>query len=231
MSSAYGKIDRPKEYDSSKLELLLPIESLTKSNEQVSVHSLITILKQLDDESKLIAYLQTLLNNEIDAGNTYPQKYPLNLVEFKNYFLSGDAFIVIKSGKNVPIDFSNDLEKTILGTFYIKPNFPGRCSHICNGGFITSEMHRNQGIGKIMGKAFIEIVPLLGYRASMFNLVFANNVPSVRLWRSLGFQEIGRVPKAGYLIKKSEATKQANAELKEEEEEFVDAIMFYYSFV
>ncbi|CAF4213162.1 unnamed protein product, partial [Rotaria magnacalcarata] len=53
---------------------------------------------------------------------------------------------------------------------------------------------------------------------------------SVRLWRSLGFQEIGRVPKAGYLIKKNEATKQANAE-EEEEEEFVDAIMFYYSFV
>ncbi|CAF5038032.1 unnamed protein product [Rotaria magnacalcarata] len=130
MSSAYGRIDRPKEYDSSKLELLLPIESLTKLNEQVSVHSLITILKQLNDESKLIVYLQTLLNNEIDAGNTYPQKYPLNLTEFKNYFLSGDAFIVIKSGKNVSIDFSNDLEKTILGTFYIKPNFPGRCSHV-----------------------------------------------------------------------------------------------------
>ncbi|CAF3921865.1 unnamed protein product [Rotaria sp. Silwood2] len=88
-------------------------------------------------------------------------------------------------------------------------------------------MYRNQGIGKIMALAFIEIVPLLGYKASMFNLVFANNTPSIRLWRSLGFQEIGRVPKAGYLIKNKETTEQTNTEI---EEEFVDAIMFYYSF-
>jgi len=73
-----------------------------------------------------------------------------------------------------------------------------------------------------MGLAFIQIAPLLGYKASMFNLVFENNIASVHLWRSLGFIEIGRVPNAGYLIKKKEIT--------EIEEEFVDAIMFYYSF-
>jgi L-amino acid N-acyltransferase YncA len=78
-----------------------------------------------------------------------------------------------------------------------------------------------------MGLAFIEIAPLLGYKASMFNLVFITNIPSVRLWRSLGFQEIGRLPNAGYLIKKKETNEQANDEV---EEEFVDAIMFYYSF-
>ncbi|CAF3682673.1 unnamed protein product [Rotaria sp. Silwood1] len=227
MSSAYGKIDRPKEYDSSKLELLLPIENTTKSNQLVSVHSVTTVLKQLEDESKLICYLQSLLNKEIEVGNTYPQKFPLNLSEFKNYFLSGEAFIVINSGKKLSIDIFNNLEKAILGTFYIKPNFPGRCSHICNGGFITSDIYRNQGVAKIMALAFIEIAPLLGYKASMFNLVFANNTPSVHLWRSLGFQEIGRIPNAGYLIKKKETTEQTNAEV---EEEFVDAIMFYYSF-
>ncbi len=61
----------------------------------------------------------------------------------------------------------------------------------------------------------------------MFNLVFENNIPSVRLWRSLGFKEIGRIPNAGYLIKKKETTAQKNDEV---EEEFVDAIMFYYNF-
>jgi ribosomal protein S18 acetylase RimI-like enzyme len=61
----------------------------------------------------------------------------------------------------------------------------------------------------------------------MFNLVFITNIPSVRLWRSLGFQEIGRLPNAGYLIKKKETNEQENDEV---EEEFVDAIMFYYNF-
>jgi L-amino acid N-acyltransferase YncA len=80
-----------------------------------------------------------------------------------------------------------------------------------------------------MGLAFIEIAPLLGYKASMFNLVFANNIPSVRLWRSLGFKEIGTVPNAGYLIKRKETIVQTNDD-EDEEAEFVDAIMFYYSF-
>ncbi len=53
-----------------------------------------------------------------------------------------------------------------------------------------------------MGLAFIQIAPLLGYKASMFNLVFENNIHSVHLWRSLGFREIGRVPNVGYLKKR-----------------------------
>jgi hypothetical protein len=130
MSSAYGKIDRPKEYNSSKLESLLPIENTTKSNKLVSVHSLTTILQQSEDESKLLSYLQSLLNKEIEFGNTYPQKFPLNSSEFKNYFLSGDVFIVIKGGKAETIDLYDNLEENLLGTFYIKPNFPGRCSHV-----------------------------------------------------------------------------------------------------
>ena len=71
-----------------------------------------------------------------------------------------------------------------------------------------------------MALAFLAIAPLLGYKASMFNLVFANNLASIRLWRSLNFQEIGRVPNAGSLRKNQ----------LDDEEEFVDAIMFHYSF-
>jgi antitoxin component YwqK of YwqJK toxin-antitoxin module len=130
MSSAYGKIDRPKENNSAKLESLLPIESRTKYDKLVSVHSLTIVLQQNENESKLISYLQDLLNKEIEAGNTYPQNKALNASEFKNYFLSGDAFIVVNGGKIFSTDFYDNLEENILGTFYIKPNFPGRCSHV-----------------------------------------------------------------------------------------------------
>ena len=130
MSSAYGKIGRPKEYDSSKLESLLPIESSSKSNQIVSVHSLSAIQSQLSGPSRLKSYLQTLLNIEIEAGNTYPQKFPLDESQFENYFLSGDVFIVLNGGKNVSTDLENNLEENLLGTFYVKPNFPGRCSHV-----------------------------------------------------------------------------------------------------
>jgi L-amino acid N-acyltransferase YncA len=69
-----------------------------------------------------------------------------------------------------------------------------------------------------MGQLFIRFAPLLGYKSSVFNLVFENNTASVSTWRKLGFREIGRVPKVGRL----KAEKGG--------EEFVDAIMFYYEF-
>ncbi|CAF1411855.1 unnamed protein product [Didymodactylos carnosus] len=229
MSSAYGKIDRPKDYNATELDRLIPIETTTKYNKLVSVHSLTSLLREQNiNESKLISYLQHLLNNEIKLGNTYPQKNILNLSEFVNYFLSGDVFIVVNSGKIRFNELENSLEENVLGTFYIKPNFPGRCSHICNGGFITAPGHRNQGIGKIMALAFIQFAPLLGYKASMFNLVFVNNTPSVRLWKSLGFKEIGRIPNAGRLLIRNE---EMEGTTTEQREEFVDAIMYYYSFI
>lgn len=48
--------------------------------------------------------------------------------------------------------------------------------------------------------------------AAMFNLVFESNEPSVRLWRSLGFKQIGRIPQAGLLA----------------HGEYADALMLYY---
>jgi len=74
-----------------------------------------------------------------------------------------------------------------------------------------------------MALAFLTIAPLLGYKASMFNLVFESNTASVNLWRSLGFREIGKIPNAGYLRKTTESNSV--------EEEYSDAIMFYYSFM
>jgi ribosomal protein S18 acetylase RimI-like enzyme len=46
---------------------------------------------------------------------------------------------------------------------------------------------RYMGVGRALGSAFIKIAPALGYRASLFNLVFVSNIASVKLWRSLGY--------------------------------------------
>jgi RimJ/RimL family protein N-acetyltransferase len=64
-----------------------------------------------------------------------------------------------------------------------------------------------------MGESFPVLAAALGYQASVFNLVFENNIASVKIWRRLGYQEVGRIPKAGRL---------ANSPGK-----LVDAIIFY----
>ena len=45
-----------------------------------------------------------------------------------------------------------------------------------------------------MGKAYLNLAKELGYRYSLFNLVFTINEPSIKLWRKLGFFEQGKVP-------------------------------------
>ncbi|KAI8920758.1 acyl-CoA N-acyltransferase [Powellomyces hirtus] len=199
MSTAYGSISKPV----ARGELPLPLDIALKDGSLASVTSF-----DPAEDVDLLPNLRRLMNAEIAAGNTYPQEEQLSEEAFAQYFLSNDAFIVRRREKS----------GEVLGMFYVKPNFPGRCSHICNGGFITAEPARGLGVGRAMAKAFLTIAPLLGYRASMFNLVFKNNTASVALWRSLGFKEIGVIPKAGRLR-------------VDDREEYVDAIMFHYDFM
>lgn len=113
---------------------------------------------------------------------------------FREYFLAYDAFVVRSvSGEG------GEGGSGVLGAFYIKPNFPGRASHICNGGFVVSPAARRQGVATLMARCFLPMGRDLGYRASLFNLVFVSNEASLRLWTGLGFVRTGTVPKAGEL--------------------------------
>ncbi|MBE9200280.1 MULTISPECIES: N-acetyltransferase [unclassified Nodularia (in: cyanobacteria)] len=135
--------------------------------------------------------VRSLLNVVINEGKTYPQNKPLSQAAFAAYWLSQDAFVVRTSAQD-----GIHKPKEVLGAFYIKPNFPGMCSHICNAGFIVQPGLRGQGIGRFMGEAMLVIAANLGYEAVMFNLVFETNIPSVKLWQSLGFDIIGNIPRA-----------------------------------
>ncbi|MEA5570294.1 GNAT family N-acetyltransferase [Calothrix sp. UHCC 0171] len=135
--------------------------------------------------------VRTLLNLIIVEGKSYPQKQPLTELEFRAYWLNQAAFVVRHK-----VADNTAKPKEILGAFFLKPNFPGRCSHIGNAGFIVQREMRGLGLGRFMGEAMLEIAFELGYKAVMFNLVFANNIPSLRLWESLGFEIIGQIPAA-----------------------------------
>jgi len=54
-----------------------------------------------------------------------------------------------------------DWSKLCLGSFYIKPNYPGRSSHVCNGGFLVSDKARGRGVGRLMGECYLEYAPRL----------------------------------------------------------------------
>ena len=64
--------------------------------------------------------------------------------------------------------------KVCLGSFYVKPNYPGRSSHICNGGFLVTEAARNKGVGRLMGEGYLEWAPkLVGPYLHLLQLSFS----------------------------------------------------------
>ena len=145
-----------------------------------------------------------LMNLIIDEGRSWPFDIPFESVDsFRAYFLSHAAFVVrsleLEQVEGDVTNKNNNHKADVLGCFYIKPNYPGRCSHICNGGFITAPRYRNLGVGRLMGKMFLRIARDLDYKSAYFNLVFHSNVASVKLWESLGFQRVAVLEKAARL--------------------------------
>ena len=87
-------------------------------------------------------------------------------------------------------------DNEILGTYYIKPNQPGLGSHVCNCGYIVSENARGKGVASRMCEHSQQVAVKLGFRAMQYNLVVSTNEGAIRLWKKLGFQVIGILPKA-----------------------------------
>lgn len=84
----------------------------------------------------------------------------------------------------------------VVGSYTVRPNQPGRGSHIANGAYLVAPAARGLGVGRALGEDSVRECRRLGYRGMQFNIVVATNEPAVRLWRSLGFRILGTVPGA-----------------------------------
>jgi GNAT superfamily N-acetyltransferase len=120
----------------------------------------------------------------VETGAGYPHAPPLSRGMF-------DATWVTP----VTLAVAARLDGTVVGAYYLKPNFPGRAAHIANAGYAVDAVHRGRGIGRALVEDSLWRAPLLGFDAMQFNLVFAGN-PARSLYEELGWREIGRLPAA-----------------------------------
>jgi L-amino acid N-acyltransferase YncA len=177
MTTAYAfddKRDRPQSFDD------LP-ESLTLKRTGESI--VFDVYKEeMDSEG-----LYKIFEEVIVEGKTYPQD-STDRRSFSSYFLSHNCFVFRLSETN----------QTIAG-FYLKPNFPGRSSHIANCGLIVRMDYRSKGLGDLMMERVVRMGRQLGYESLYTNLVFVTNAASIKLCKRYGFVEVGRLPRAGNL--------------------------------
>ncbi|KIK96702.1 hypothetical protein PAXRUDRAFT_825681 [Paxillus rubicundulus Ve08.2h10] len=230
--SAYGSISRPSRAS------YLPSTAWQSPRD---AHAFVT-LHHIDQSAinlhpGLFDYLHSTFADEVDKGLTYPQEDVRDPNTFGAYFFGADVFVAISSSGDITTktELEGDIkevemnlegarggrswEECVTGFYYVKPNYPGRSSHICNAGFVVPPSQRGGGYGRVLARSYLHYAPSLGYTASVFNLVYVNNVASVRLWEKLNFIKAGLIPKAGRLKRKDGPG-----------EEYVDAWVFYKSF-
>jgi L-amino acid N-acyltransferase YncA len=121
----------------------------------------------------------------VKAGETYGYPIGTNKKQAQKIWLDAPrkTFVFEEDGQ-------------ILGTYFIKTNQAGPGDHVCNCGYMVSSKARGRGIATSMCEHSQKVAMELGYKAMQFNFVASSNEGAVKLWNKLGFNAVGRLPKA-----------------------------------
>ena len=121
----------------------------------------------------------------VSAGETYAYSQDTTKEQALNIWLKAPrkTFVFEENGK-------------ILGTYYLKTNQAGPGSHVCNCGYMVSSKARGKGLGTAMCEHSQQAAKELGFKAMQFNFVASTNEGAIRLWEKLGFETVGKLPKA-----------------------------------
>jgi ribosomal protein S18 acetylase RimI-like enzyme len=84
----------------------------------------------------------------------------------------------------------------VVGTYFLRTNHAGGGDHVANCGYMTDARASGRGVARRMCEHSIAHARSRGYRAMQFNFVVSTNERAVRLWQSLGFEVVGRLPLA-----------------------------------
>lgn len=141
---------------------------------------------------KYLEEAMCIWNNIIEDGIYFPQIDVLkDLEEVDKYFSSQDY-------TGLAIE-----EEKVYGVYILHPNNIGRCGHICNASYAVDKNIRGKGVGEALVRDCIKQGAKLGYKILQFNAVVLSNEAAHRLYKKIGFNEIGIVKK-GYLNKNNE---------------------------
>ena len=129
-------------------------------------------------------------NQVVEEGAAFPQTEPLTEE-------SGHRFFEEQSFTGIACEEGS---WDVLGLYILHPNNVGRCGHICNASYAVRPDLRGRHIGEILVKHCMEKGRELGFRILQFNAVVSTNTYALKLYKKLGFVQLGTIP-GGFLMK------------------------------
>ena len=146
------------------------------------------------------ATIWNILEPMIRAGETYTLPRDMSREAALEYWFAAEKETFVWEENGV-----------ILGTYFLKANQQGGGAHVANCGYVTAAAAQGRGIARAMCVHSLERAKQRGFRAMQFNFVVSTNERAVKLWLSLGFEIVGRLPRA----------------FQHPERGFVDALVMY----
>ena len=134
-----------------------------------------------DDWPRIWAILEPVIR----AGDTYALPQSWHEDQAQTYWF--------QTGNEV---FVAEVDDSLVGTYYLRPNARGGGSHVANCGYMTAPAARGKGVARAMCLHSLAHAKARGFHAMQFNFVVASNAAAIALWTDLGFSEIGRLPQA-----------------------------------
>lgn len=128
-------------------------------------------------------------NEVVRDGTAFPQTEELDKK-------SGIEFFKSQSFTGVAYDENGEA----VGLYILHPNNVGRCGHICNASYAVKSGKRGRHAGEILVRHCIKKAKESGFGILQFNAVVATNTAALKLYKRLGFTQLGTIPK-GFLMK------------------------------
>ena len=126
-----------------------------------------------------------ILEPTIRAGETYTLPREMTCEEALAYWFAPahEVFVAVFPGG-------------VAGTYFLQANQRGGGNHVANCGYMTARQSVGRGVARAMCAHSLERARQRGFRAMQFNFVVSTNERAVRLWKSFGFEIVGRLPGA-----------------------------------
>lgn len=140
-------------------------------------------------EDRDIHEMITIWNEIVEEGVAFPQEDCLTVESGREFFAS-QSFTGVAEGE----------DGRIYGLYILHPNNIGRCGHISNASYAVASASRGMKVGEKLVRHCMMMGKELGFGILQFNAVVSTNERALRLYKKLGFTQLGVIPK-GFRMK------------------------------